>query len=92
MTDSANIVRGLQTFNIYPLRSKAATALIATSKVLPATLTQIGLYASVFACANALRRPLDQEESFLIVEHGPPATFFDEAKDPRTKEFLSQIL
>jgi polar amino acid transport system ATP-binding protein len=28
----------------------------------------------------------------LIVEHGPPATFFDDAKDPRTKEFLSQIL
>ena len=28
----------------------------------------------------------------IIVEHGPPATFFDEAKDPRTKEFLSQIL
>ena len=28
----------------------------------------------------------------VIVEHGPPATFFEEAKDPRTKEFLSQIL
>ncbi|MFC0157520.1 MULTISPECIES: amino acid ABC transporter ATP-binding protein [Mameliella] len=28
----------------------------------------------------------------VIVEHGPPATFFAEAKDPRTKEFLSQIL
>ncbi len=28
----------------------------------------------------------------VIVEHGSPATFFDEAKDPRTKEFLSQIL
>jgi len=28
----------------------------------------------------------------IIVEHGPPATFFKEAKDPRTKEFLSQIL
>nr|WP_146203557.1 amino acid ABC transporter ATP-binding protein [Leucothrix pacifica] len=28
----------------------------------------------------------------VIVEHGPPTTFFDEAKDPRTKEFLSQIL
>jgi len=28
----------------------------------------------------------------LIVEHGPPASFFDDAKDPRTKEFLSQIL
>ena len=28
----------------------------------------------------------------VIVEHGPPATFFTEAKDPRTKEFLSQIL
>ena len=27
----------------------------------------------------------------VIVEHGPPATFFDDAKDPRTKEFLSQI-
>jgi len=28
----------------------------------------------------------------VIVEHGAPANFFDEAKDPRTKEFLSQIL
>ncbi len=28
----------------------------------------------------------------VSVEHGPPATFFDDAKDPRTKEFLSQIL
>ena len=28
----------------------------------------------------------------VIVEHGPPTTFFDEAKDPRTQEFLSQIL
>ncbi len=28
----------------------------------------------------------------IIVEHGPPSTFFTDAKDPRTKEFLSQIL
>ncbi len=28
----------------------------------------------------------------VIVEHGPPKTFFTDAKDPRTKEFLSQIL
>jgi len=28
----------------------------------------------------------------IIVEHGPPSTFFTQAKDPRTKEFLSQIL
>ena len=28
----------------------------------------------------------------VIVEHGPPATFFREASDPRTREFLSQIL
>jgi polar amino acid transport system ATP-binding protein len=28
----------------------------------------------------------------VIVEHGPPATFFTEASDPRTREFLSQIL
>jgi polar amino acid transport system ATP-binding protein len=28
----------------------------------------------------------------VIVEHGPPATFFKEAHDPRTQEFLSQIL
>jgi polar amino acid transport system ATP-binding protein len=28
----------------------------------------------------------------VIVEHGPPETFFTSAKDPRTKEFLSQIL
>ena len=28
----------------------------------------------------------------VIVEHGPPATFFDNAQDPRTQEFLSKIL
>ena len=28
----------------------------------------------------------------VIVEHGSPATFFDNAQDPRTQEFLSQIL
>jgi polar amino acid transport system ATP-binding protein len=28
----------------------------------------------------------------VIVESGPPATFFDNAQDPRTKQFLSQIL
>ncbi len=28
----------------------------------------------------------------VIVEHGPPATFFEQANDPRTQEFLSQIL
>ncbi|MEO3434096.1 amino acid ABC transporter ATP-binding protein [Inquilinus sp. CAU 1745] len=28
----------------------------------------------------------------VIVEHGPPATFFKEAEHPRTREFLSQIL
>jgi polar amino acid transport system ATP-binding protein len=28
----------------------------------------------------------------VIVEHGAPATFFTEASDPRTQEFLSQIL
>ena len=28
----------------------------------------------------------------VIVEHGSPETFFDDAKDPRTKEFLGQIL
>lgn len=28
----------------------------------------------------------------VIVEHGPPDTFFDSASDPRTQQFLSQIL
>ena len=28
----------------------------------------------------------------VIVEHGPPATFFEQATDPRTREFLGQIL
>ena len=28
----------------------------------------------------------------VIVEHGPPAKFFEAPEDPRTKEFLSQIL
>ena len=28
----------------------------------------------------------------VIVENGPPATFFTEASDPRTREFLSKKL
>ena len=28
----------------------------------------------------------------VIVEHGPPGSFFNEARDPRTQEFLGQIL
>jgi polar amino acid transport system ATP-binding protein len=28
----------------------------------------------------------------VIVEHGPPSTFFKDASDPRTRQFLSQIL
>jgi polar amino acid transport system ATP-binding protein len=28
----------------------------------------------------------------VIVEHGPPATFFKDARDPRTRAFLSQVL
>jgi polar amino acid transport system ATP-binding protein len=28
----------------------------------------------------------------VIVEHGSPETFFDNAQDPRTQEFLGQIL
>jgi polar amino acid transport system ATP-binding protein len=28
----------------------------------------------------------------VIIEHGPPKEFFANAKDPRTKEFLSQVL
>ena len=36
--------------------------------------------------------PTGQWEAGVIVEHGPPASFFTEAKDPRTREFLSQIL
>jgi polar amino acid transport system ATP-binding protein len=31
-------------------------------------------------------------EHGVIVEDGPPAMFFKQAKDPRTREFLSQIL
>jgi polar amino acid transport system ATP-binding protein len=28
----------------------------------------------------------------VIVEHGPPATFFKNPNDPRTRAFLSQVL
>ena len=28
----------------------------------------------------------------VIVEHGPPKDFFANARDPRTQQFLSQIL
>ena len=33
----------------------------------------------------------DHPDRGVIVEHGPPATIFTEASDPRTREFLSQI-
>jgi len=28
----------------------------------------------------------------IVVEHGPPAEFFTNSRDPRTRQFLSQIL
>ncbi len=28
----------------------------------------------------------------VIVEHGPPQEFFTNARDPRTRQFLSQVL
>jgi polar amino acid transport system ATP-binding protein len=28
----------------------------------------------------------------VIVEHGPPEEFFTAAKDPRTRQFLNQVL
>jgi polar amino acid transport system ATP-binding protein len=28
----------------------------------------------------------------VVVEHGPPAEFFARCRDPRTRQFLSQIL
>ncbi len=31
-------------------------------------------------------------EGGVIVESGPPAEFFSNAKDPRTRQFLSQVL
>ncbi|MFB3084133.1 MAG: amino acid ABC transporter ATP-binding protein [Gammaproteobacteria bacterium] len=43
-------------------------------------------------CARELADHIYFTDRGVIVEHGPPATFFKEAKDPRTKEFLSQIL
>ena len=43
-------------------------------------------------CARELADHIYFPDRGIIVEHGPPSTFFEEAKDPRTKEFLSQIL
>ena len=28
----------------------------------------------------------------VVVEHGPPVEFFNSSRDPRTRQFLSQIL
>src|SRR5204862_151915 len=35
----------------------------------------------------ALRRTVG-----MVVEHGPPVEFFNSSRDPRTRQFLSQIL
>jgi polar amino acid transport system ATP-binding protein len=35
---------------------------------------------------------IDFTDSGVIVEHGPPDTFFASPKDERTQQFLSQIL
>ena len=42
--------------------------------------------------AREIADPIYFTDNGVIVEHGPPETFFTNAKDPRTKEFLSQIL
>jgi polar amino acid transport system ATP-binding protein len=42
--------------------------------------------------ANEVANHIYFTDRGVIVEHGPPKTFFKKAKDPRTKEFLSQIL
>ncbi len=41
---------------------------------------------------QAWRSPDPRPHYDVIVKHGAPKTFFDDAKDPGTKEFLSQIL
>ena len=42
--------------------------------------------------AREIADPIYFTDGGVIVEHGPPSEFFDNASDPRTKEFLSQIL
>ena len=42
--------------------------------------------------ANELADHIYFTDNGVIVEHGPPNEFFNKAKDPRTREFLSQIL
>ena len=42
--------------------------------------------------AKEVADPIYFTDNGVIVEHGPPSTFFNESSDPRTREFLSQIL
>ena len=59
-------------------------------------LTQEGMTSILVTHEMGLAREIADHIYFtyngVIVEHGPPSTFFSRAKDPRTKEFLSQTL
>ena len=50
----------------------------------------LATHESGFACENA--NYIYFTNRSIIVEYGPPATFFDDAKHPRTKHVLSPIL
>ena len=42
--------------------------------------------------AREIADHINFSDNSVIVEHGPPETFFISVRDPHTKEFLSQIL
>jgi ABC-type polar amino acid transport system ATPase subunit len=44
------------------------------------------------ACAHHDRHCHRSADRGVIVEHAPPAEFFRNARDPRTREFLNQVL
>ena len=59
-------------------------------------LAEDGMTSMIVTHEMGFAREIGDEIYFtdrgVIVEHGPPATFFTEARDPRTRAFLSQIL
>ena len=77
------------------------TAALDPETVIEVLVTIKGLAAEGMTCilvthemgfAKELADHIYFTDNGVIVEHGPPNEFFNEAKDPRTKEFLSQIL
>ena len=86
-----NVGMVFQQYNLFPHKT-ALENVIVTSR----DLAEEGMTCMLVTHEMGFAREIGDHIYFtdhgVIVEHGEPAAFFKDAQDPRTREFLSQIL